>query len=110
MSLLVKVDPKLVAKHKLINLFHSVLLLSGMIMLLGFLGWSIAGGDGIKWMLFMGGLMFIFGPRISPNIILFLYGARPLSREEVSVLFDVLENLCKRAGLKYIPLAGFCSL
>jgi len=103
MSVLINIDPKLVIKHKLTNFLHSVLLLLGMIMLLSFLGWSIAGKEGIKWMIFLGIIMVILGPRISPNIILLLYGARPLSREEVPALFVIVERLCERAKLEHMP-------
>ncbi|RLB08611.1 MAG: peptidase M48 [Deltaproteobacteria bacterium] len=103
MSVLVDIDPKLVVKHKLANFLHSLLLLSGMVVLLGFLGWSIAGEEGIKWMVVLGAIMLILGPRISPNIVLMLYGARPLSKEEIPALFDIVERLCERARLDYIP-------
>ena len=103
MSILVNIDPKLVIKHRIINFLHSLLLLSGMIGLLAFLGYSIAGEEGIKWMAFMGAVMLILGPRISPNIILMLYGARPLLREEVPSLYAILERLSERANLGYVP-------
>ncbi len=107
MSVISNIDPKLVVKHKVLNLFHSVLLLFGMILLLSFLGWAIAGKEGIKWMIFLGCLMLIFGPRVSPNIILFLYGARPLSKEELPVVFDIIYELSKRAKLEHVPRLYF---
>ena len=103
MSVLVDIDPKLVVRHKLSNLLHSILLLSGMIILLSFLGWSIAGREGIKWMIFLGVVMVIIGPRVSPNLILMLYGARPLSRQEIPALFDIVERLSERAKLEHVP-------
>ena len=103
------IDSQLLLKHKIINFIHSILLFAGMVMLLGFLGWSIAGKEGLKWTLFMGILMLIFGPRISPNLILLLYGARPLLREEVPVLFSVVEKLSRRAGLDYAPRLYYIS-
>ncbi len=98
-----KIDPKLVIKHKVLNFIHSVLLLLGMILLLSLLGWSIAGNEGIKWMMFFGIFMFLFAPKVSPRLILFLYGARPLLRHEVPSLFFILEKLSERAGLENVP-------
>ncbi len=100
---MVDIDTSRILKHKILNLIHSIVLLSGMIALLSFLGWSIAGDNGLKWTIFMGILMFLLAPRISPSLILFLYGARPLSTNEVPALYTILKELCRRAGLKYVP-------
>jgi len=103
MSNMVNIDTGLVLKHKIVNFVHSLLLLCGMVLLLSLLGWSIAGEQGLKWTIFMGALMLLFAPRISPSLILFLYGARPLLPDEVPALYTILKELCKRAGLKHVP-------
>ena len=99
----VNIDTGLLLKHKVINFLHSLMLLSGMVLLLSLLGWSIAGEQGLKWTIFMGVVMLFLAPKISPSLILFLYGARPLSFDEVPALYSILKELCKRAGLRYVP-------
>ncbi|MCF8063580.1 MAG: M48 family metalloprotease [Deltaproteobacteria bacterium] len=90
-------------RHKLLNLLHSVLLLGGMLFLMGLLGWAFAGDAGLQWMLLMGAVLFLLTPRISPRLVLRMYGARPLLREEVPGLYRALEEIRSRADLPVAP-------
>lgn len=89
--------------HKLTNLVHSLLLLGGMAGLLGVLGWMIAGPSGVMWTVLLGILSLLFAPRVSPHLVLRLYGARRLSPATVPGLYQVLVELARRAELPRIP-------
>ena len=97
------VDSRRLRRHKVNNLIHSFLIMTGMIALLSLLGWSIGGIKGLKWLLFIGLFMLILTPRLSPHMILRLYGARPLRQVEAPRLYAVMEELRRRADLPHVP-------
>jgi len=96
-------DSKNFFKHKVKNFIHSVIIFTGMILLVSFLGWSIGGAQGLKLLLFMGIFMLLVSPRLSPHIILRLYGAQPLHAKGVPRLYSALEELTRRANLPDLP-------
>jgi len=89
--------------HKLGNLFHSILLLAGMMFVLSLLGWMFAGSSGMKWVIIIGAISLILSPRLSPHIILRWYGARPLSQTQTPALYSALRGLSRRAKLPGVP-------
>jgi heat shock protein HtpX len=91
------------AKRKLWNVFQSLLAVVSMAMLLGFVGW-IVGGE-ILAFLVLGIIIsfFIIKPSLSPCFILRMYQAKPLSYDEVSQIYDLIQMLAERAGLKSAP-------
>jgi len=97
-------DQIVLVRHKLSNFLHSLLLLAGMVGLVSVLGWIFAGPAAVKWILLISAVSLILSPRISPQIILRWYGARPLSREEVPSLYSAVEELARRAGLPRAPV------
>jgi heat shock protein HtpX len=90
-------------RHKLRNLLQSALLLGGMVALLTVCGWLLFGPDGVVGMALGAALALIFGPRISPPMVLRLYSARALAPEQLPAVFDVLARLTERAGLERMP-------
>jgi heat shock protein HtpX len=90
-------------RHKLRNLLQSAVLLGGMVALLTVCGWLLFGPDGVLGMALGAALALIFGPRISPHMVLRLYGARELAPDQLPAVFAVLARLTKRAGLKRTP-------
>ena len=89
--------------HKLNNLIQSILLLGGMAVLVGLLGWLIAGGDGVLWAVIIGAIILLLGPRASPRLALKLYGARPLHHAEAPNLYRLMAALAERARLPSMP-------
>ena len=87
------VDTYLLNQHRLHNLLQTLLLLGGMGLLLGVLGWVIAGGTGIAWTIFLGVVALLFTPRISPRMILHLYGAREVDPYVGRALYELLGEL-----------------
>lgn len=92
-----------VGSHDLRNRLHSLLLLISMLLLLVFLGWLIAGQQGIIWAIVLGGLSLFFGGQASPQLVLRMYRARPLTAQEAPQLYQILGELARRANLPTVP-------
>jgi heat shock protein HtpX len=89
--------------HKLTNVVHSMLLLGGMALLLGTLGWTIAGPEGVLWTFLLGAVLLALSPRVTPHVLLKLYHAQRLTRRIAPGLHALLEELARRAGLDSLP-------
>lgn len=90
-------------RYRFRNLIHSVLLLSGMSVLLGLVGWSIAGEAGLLWAISTGLLLLFLGPPFSVSMILKLYKARVIQPEQAPDLYTLLQWIADRAGLRTLP-------
>jgi heat shock protein HtpX len=100
-------DPPPTARRRLRQprhpLLEATLLLGGMALLLGVSGWIVGGGAGALVTLFAGAISFLLAGSISPQLLLRIYRARPLSPAEVPALAADLAELCRRAGIANIP-------
>lgn len=96
-------DPREQRRHKIRNLFHSVMLLVGMIALLCLCAWLIAGPEGIVWALIGGGLALVLAPGASPRLILGMYRAQEIPRHALPVVHDVLSLITTKAKLPAPP-------
>ncbi len=94
---------EIVGGHDFRNWLHSMLLLLSMMLLLIFLGWLIGGRAGIVWAILLGAISLLFGRQASPQLVLRMYRARPLSVREAPQLYQIMEVLTRRAGLAYVP-------
>ncbi len=90
-------------RHKIGNLVQSLLLLGGMVLMLALCGWILAGSDGLIWALVGGGISLLLSPRLSPRVILGMFGARRLSYAEAPRLFEAVGAIARRAGLPVPP-------
>jgi heat shock protein HtpX len=90
-------------RHKLRNVVQSVLLLGGMIALLTGCGWLLFGPEGVLGMGLGAALALTLGPRLSPHMVLRLYGARAVAPDQLPRPFEVLARLTERAGLQQTP-------
>ncbi len=90
-------------RHKVSNLLHSVLLLGGMVGLLALCGWIIAGAEGVLWAFAAGAFSLLFSPRVSPRLVLGMFGARRLSYAEAPRLYEIMRALSQRAELPTVP-------
>ena len=82
---------------------HSALLLIAMSALLSYCGWIVAEWDGILWSLVGGAMMLVLVRRVPPGLVLRAIGARPVTRWEAPVLYEIIDALCRRAGLDRAP-------
>lgn len=90
-------------QQKTRNRVHAIALVGAMVSLLSFLGWVLAGADGLVWALLICIGLFIISPTLSPHWILRLYGARPLSFHRAPRLYAALRTLAVRAALPHLP-------
>jgi heat shock protein HtpX len=74
-----------------------------MVALLGACGWLVAGWEGVLWAFLAGGLSIAFSPRVSPRLVLGLFGARRLRYADAPRLFEVVSAVAGRAGLPAVP-------
>ena len=89
--------------HRVQNDLHTILLIGGMAILLGLIGYLLFGTIGLV-LLVVGGIFFVSaGPRVTPKLVLRMYKAKPVAVEEDTQLFEIVEELTKRAGLYRIP-------
>ena len=89
--------------HRVQNDLHTILLIGGMAILLGLIGYLLFGMIGLV-LLVVGGIFFVSaGPRVTPKLVLRMYKAKPVAVEEDTQLFEIVEELTKRAGLARIP-------
>ncbi len=96
-------DPQMSRRHILLNRIQTVLLIAlmaGLMILLGYLLW---GPDGMVMLLLVGGLVAVLNPVLSPQLVMAMYGARPLRVEEAAGLYRLVDELARRAELDYRP-------
>jgi heat shock protein HtpX len=89
--------------HKLGNYLQSGLLVGAMAALMGLIGYVLAGWPGFWWTIILGGVFLAMAPRVSPKMLLGMYGARKLDPDQAPRLHTVVERLSRRADLKRPP-------
>lgn len=91
------------ARHALINRLQSLLLMAFLGGYLVLLGWLIWGEQAMVWLLLAGVLFLLFGPAVTPQVVMRLYRARALAPAEVPPLYRMVAQLGERAGLEHLP-------
>jgi heat shock protein HtpX len=94
---------EVVVNHDFRNWLHTVLLLGSMLALLALLGWLVADRTGIIWAVILGGILVLFGQQVSPQLVLRMYRARPLTAAEAPQLYQIMAELARRAQLPFVP-------
>ena len=85
------------------NLLQSILLLGGMAVLLAFIGWVLAGPDGIAIVLMIGLFFTVFGRGASKEWMLKAIGARKIDVGDAPGLYAILDEVVRRAELEKKP-------
>ena len=88
--------------HQTANHRSSALAIAGMTLLLAVCGWVVGGTEGVQRAL-TGGAPRRDGSAIAHETIFRWFGARLLLPTELPGLFDVLAEVCHRAGLSQLP-------
>ncbi|MFW5931991.1 MAG: zinc metalloprotease HtpX [Desulfohalobiaceae bacterium] len=86
--------------RKLKNILHSICIVLALLLLMAALGWLVAGSLGVKWTLFLSALLLFMSQRVSPQLILRMYQARPL---QSPYLNQALQEIARRAELNFVP-------
>jgi heat shock protein HtpX len=71
--------------------------------LLAYCGWIVAEWEGILWSLLGGATMLVLARRVPSAVVLQAIGARPVARWEAPMLYEIVDTLCRRAGLDHVP-------
>jgi heat shock protein HtpX len=71
--------------------------------LLSYCGWIVAEWEGILWSLLGGATILMLARRVPPALVLQAIGARPVARWEAPMLYEIVDTLCRRAGLDRTP-------
>lgn len=96
-------DHDIVLKHRLVNISQALALVSLLAVLLAYLAYIIA-GETLAWFsFFLVIALFFTNPVITPKLILRMYNARAIHYSEAPALFDIVNQLAIRAGLKLTP-------
>jgi len=89
--------------HAAINLAHTVLLFSGMLLVLGLAGFALAGVPGMAGALILIIVSLALAPQISPRALLRMYRATPLTAASSPALDALMRELARRANLPRAP-------
>lgn len=91
--------------HRVQNDLHTILLIGGMAILLGLIGYLLFGKIGLL-VLVVGGILFVSaGPRIAPKLVLRMYKAKPVAVEQDTQLFAIVEALTKRTEFRNFSIS-----
>jgi heat shock protein HtpX len=71
--------------------------------ILSLVGFILAGVEGIVWAVFLGILILVISPNISPAFILSMYGGKLLSADDAPGLFQATQELAAHADLPSLP-------
>lgn len=90
-------------RHRLVNLLHTLLLLSAIGLLLGYLAWAVGGFTLAVTAIALVIALYWFNPVVSPRLVLKMYRGVPLAPRQAPGLYDILSFLAQRAGLARVP-------
>lgn len=85
------------------NLVHSVVLIGGIGLITAICAWILWGQPGVIWTFVALALLLIFTPRLAPELIVRMYGARRVGNVYGAPLLRVVNELATRAGLPVLP-------
>ncbi|WP_157014233.1 zinc metalloprotease HtpX [Mesorhizobium xinjiangense] len=91
-------------RNRALNTLHTWMLAGGCLVLLAACAYAFAGGVGIFYAIAIGTASMWFARRASPNIVLRMYKARPVTRARFPFGVDLMEDLAERAGLPATPV------
>jgi heat shock protein HtpX len=89
--------------YKLKNITHTLLLFICMAAILSLVGFMLAGVNGILWAAFLGVVILVISPNLSPSFIFSLYNAKLLSISDAPGLYQITQELSARANLPSPP-------
>lgn len=93
----------LYARHRLMNLVQTAIIMASVFGILLLTAWFFAGIPGIAMVCLVGIPALAIGGRHAPAMVLKLYRAVPLGRYEAPALCELADELSARAGLPMSP-------
>jgi heat shock protein HtpX len=92
------------ARSRAINTLHTWLLGAGSLLLLAVTAWAFGGPNGILYAVVFGGVSLWLVRRVSPQMVLAMYKAKPVGAAEFPTGVAIVEELSHRAGLPVVPM------
>ena len=96
-------DKNQATAHRIRNFVHSVALVTGIGGVTAFGAWLLWGNGCVIGAFAFIALLLLFGPRISPELVMKLFRARPLDPVSGARLYEVIGELARRAELPQAP-------
>jgi len=90
-------------RHRTINRLHTWLLVGGSLALLAVTAWAIAGTIGIVYALVFGVISLLAARNVSPDMVLRMYKAQPVSPVNFPAGYRLIQELARRASLDHPP-------
>ncbi len=90
-------------RHKLRNIAQSIALIAGIGLLTIFCAYLLWGSSGVLWTAVSVGLLIVLNPRISPQVVMRMFRARPIDPKHGTQLYRLIEVLADRAELSTVP-------
>jgi heat shock protein HtpX len=85
------------------NLIHSLALVGGIGLIMAFCAYLLWGRSGVVWAFVLLGVLLLMSPRITPELIIRMYGARRVVPQQGGQLLQVVSELTRRAELPVMP-------
>lgn len=85
------------------NLTHSVILIGGIGLVTAVCAYILWGRAGVMWTFLFIGFLLLISPRITPELIIRMYGAQKVSPRFGAPLLNAVAELARRAGLPSVP-------
>lgn len=99
--------------HRSGNHERSAWVIAGMVLLLAACGWVVGGSEGARWAV-TGAVPPPGASGVSRELMQRWFGARRLRPADMPAVFNILADICQRAGLRHLPevywLAGPTSM
>jgi heat shock protein HtpX len=96
-------NPDVQRRHNFRNALHTAILVAGSAAIMGLLAYSMFGTTGLVVAAVIGAIAMAGLSQVSPQMVLGLYKARPLSPGEAPQLHEIIAELASRAKLPAIP-------
>jgi heat shock protein HtpX len=96
-------NPALANRHRVLNMVQTALLVCGSLALFMATAYVFFGPDGIVYAIIFGGVSLFMASRVSPQLVLRMYRASPVTQREFPAGHALLTELSRRAGLAAMP-------
>ena len=97
------IDPAALRRHRLMNTLHTWLLAGGSLALLAVTAWVFGGFLGVVLAVGFGAVSLAAVRRVSPQLVLSMYKARPVTEAEFPAGVRIVRVLAERAKLPAVP-------
>jgi heat shock protein HtpX len=102
-AMALEIENQLRAAAKTRNFVHSLVLVGGIGAVMVLCTWVLFGQSGVVWAFVLIGVLLLLSPRIAPELIMRMYGARRVPPRPDEPLARIVAELARRAELPATP-------